>query len=268
MFNVYSIENQNFYLNNSLISGIQDLDISYNNNIQSSLTIDDNNQNYFISAPVVANLNLIYLLSSNDNFINYTGNTSFSGKVEYGDKYFTFSSGYLNSYSLNYRLGAYPVVNIASLVLGELANTSGTFSYQPKLLNNFNIGDPCYVDLNLNEADNNRLQSFNLNIDVPREPVYTIGNYLPDDVIIKYPISVNLDFEFSVSNYNQEKITNIFNNLTQRNLSLSFKKYNTSESLLNLNLSNLINPQTQLKYNINDDAILTLNLSTFILSGA
>ena len=71
-----------------------------------------------------------------------------------------------------------------------------------------------------------------------------------------------------MSEYDQEKVTNIFNNLKERNLILSFKKYQTNESLLTFNLSGLINSQTELKYNINDDTKLTLNLNTYILSGA
>lgn len=267
MFNVYSIENQNFYLNDLLISGIQDLNISYNNNISPSLAIDSNSQNYFVSQPVIANLDLSYILSSSDRFITYTGNNFFNGKLEYGNKYFTFSSGYLNGYSINYRLGQYPVVNIRSIIFGELGNTSGIFSYQPKLLNNFDIGDNCYIDLNLNEANFNRLESFNLSIDIDRVSNYAIGNYLPTDIVIKYPININLDFEFSMSDYNQEKVTNIFNTLTQRNLTINFKKYHTNENLLSLNLSNLINSQTQLSYSINDDAKLSINLNTYILSG-
>jgi hypothetical protein len=267
MFNVYSIENQNFYLNDSLLDGVQNLGINYDNSINPSLAIDDSNLNYFVSKPVIANIDLDYLLSSSDKFINYTGSSSFSGKIEYGNNYFTFSSGYLTNYSINYKLNEYPKVNVKSFVLGELGDTSGTFTYQPKLLNNFDIGDSCYVDLNLAEANNNRLESFNLNIDIPREGVYTIGNYLPTNVIIKYPISISLNFAFSMSNYNQTNITNILTGISQRNLNISFRKYNTNQSLLSFNLFNLINSQTQLNYSINDDAKLVLNFETYILSG-
>jgi hypothetical protein len=267
MFNVYSIENQNFYLNDSLISGVQALNISYGNNINTSLAIDSPDLNYFVSQPVIANIDLNYLLSSNDRFINYTGSSPFSGKIEYGNNYFTFSSGYLTNYSLDYKLGDYPKVETKSLIFGELGNTSGTFSYTPKILNNFDIGDNYYVDLNLDQANFNRLEAFNINIDIPRETVYTIGNYLPTNVIIKYPISISLNFQFSISNYTQEKVTNILTGITQRNLNISFKKYKTDESLLSFNLSNLINNQTQLNYSISDDAKLNLAFQTYILSG-
>ena len=71
-----------------------------------------------------------------------------------------------------------------------------------------------------------------------------------------------------MSNYNQEKVTNILTGITKRNLNLSFRKYNTSSSILSFNLSNLINNQTQLNYGISDDAKLNLNFQTYILSGS
>ena len=267
MFNVYSVENQNFYLNNSLISGIEDLSISYGNNINPYLSIDSNDMNYFVSAPIIANLDLNYILSSNDPFISYTGSNSFSGKIEYGNKFFTFSSGYLNNYSIEYRLNEYPKVNVKTLLLGELGNTSGSFNFNPKPINNFDISDGCYVDLNLNEANSNRLESFGLNININRVPIYTIGNYLPDAVIIKYPINISLNFEFSMSDYDQEKVTNIFKSISSRDFSVNFRKYNTNQSLLKINLANLINNNTQLSYSINNDAKLTLSFDTYILSG-
>lgn len=268
MFNVYSIENQNFYLNDTLISGIQGLQISYDNGIKPSIKISDDNLNYSTSKPVIANLDLNYILSDNDRFIYYTGANYFSGKMEYGNNYFTFSSGYLTNYSISYKLGEYPLINVKNLILGELSNSSGSFSYQPKYLSDFNVADNCYVDLNLNEASSNRLESFNLSINIPREPVYTIGSYLPDNVIIKYPIEILLNFDFSISEYIPEKVTNIFKSISNRNLTINFKKYNTNQSLLKIDLANLVNNSTQLSYSINNDAKLNLNFATYILSGS
>jgi len=268
MFNVYSIENQNFYLNNSIISGIQNVQVSYNNNIGTSLAISDGNLNYFISKPIAANLSLDYLLTRNDPLIGYVTGDAFSGKIEYGNKFFTFSSGYLTNYSINYRLGEYPRVNIRALILGELGNTSGTFSYTPFRLNNFIPADNYYVDLNLNEANNNRLESLDLGIEVSREPVYTINNYLPDEVIIKYPININLNFNFSMSEYNQERITNIFNQIATGPLSIGFKDYNTSRDLLKFNFSKLTQTSRDLNYSLDNDAKLNINLTTQITNNA
>lgn len=267
MFNVYSIENQNFYLNNSLVSGIQNLSISYDNNINPSISIEDSNKNYFIRGPIIANIDLDYILSEEDRFINLTGRNPFSGKIEYGNNYFTFSSGYLTDYTLSYKLGEYPRVSVKALVFGEIASSSGIFNYKPTLLQNFKIGDNCYVDLNLSEANSNRLQSFNINIGIPREGVYTIGNYLPDDVITKYPINISLNFDMSMSDYTQNKITDLFNSIITKDININIKNYNTNQNLLGLNFKDLVNNQTQINYDINDEARFNLNLVTYILSG-
>jgi len=266
MFNVYSIENQNFYLNNSIISGVQGVNISYNNNVDSSLAVNDSNSNYFVSNPIVANLDIDYLLSQKDRFINFITGDLFEGKVEYGNKFLTFSSGYLTNYSLNYRLGEYPIVNTKNIIFGELGNTSGVFSYIPNRLNNFTLGDSCYAEISLNEVNSNRLESFSIEIEVPREPVYTIGNYLPDNVIIKYPIYINMDLNFSMSEYNQEKVSNIFTGIKSYPANIKIKEYNSNSNLLVLNLSGLVNDQSSINYTLNNDAKLNLNLKTQILN--
>ena len=90
MFKVYTLENQNFYLNDSLVSGLQSLSISNNNNINGSFLINDNIKNYYVSGPIASNIELEYILSSSDRFIMYTGDNYFSGRIEYEDNFFSF----------------------------------------------------------------------------------------------------------------------------------------------------------------------------------
>ena len=138
-------------------------------------------------------------MSDTDRFLPYTGINSFSGKVEYGDKYVTFTDGYLTNYSLNYRLGEYPTVDIRGVIFNWPVSQI-SFTPKPVNLNTFNVGDPCFIDSNLGILSNNRVQSFGINIDVSRIPNYTIGNYLPDNVYIQYPIKQEMSTDASASN--------------------------------------------------------------------
>lgn len=265
MFKVYTLENQNFYLNDSLISGLQSLSISNNNNINGSFSVNDESKNYYVSGPIASNLELEYILSSSDRFIMYTGDTYFSGKIQYGDNFFSFSSGFLTNYSINYKLNEYPKANVSLIVFGELSNTSGINNNQPENINEFIVGDNCYIDLNLDEAEKNRLESLNINISVPRQPNYTINSYLPEYVLIKYPIVIDTNFGFSISEYVPEKVTKIFNNLPKKDLDVSFREYNKNESLLSFNIKDLINAESQMTYSLTDDAKLNLKYTTYVV---
>ena len=198
MFNVYSIENQNFYLNDSLVSGLKSFNVGIDLKIANQISINDS-INYTKNGLPVAEFDLSYTLSDTDRFLQYTGINSFSGKVEYGDKYVTFTDGYLTNYSLNYRLGEYPTVDIKGVIFNYPASPV-SFTPKPVNLNTFNVGDPCFIDSNLGILSNNRVQSFGINIDVSRIPNYTIGNYLPDNVYIQYPIKQEISFDSSASN--------------------------------------------------------------------
>jgi len=236
MFNVYSIENQNFYLNDSLVSGIKSFNIGLDLKIAPKISIGDS-VDYTKDGLPVAQFDLSYTLSDSDRFLPYTGINSFSGKVEYGDKYVTFTSGYLTNYSLSYRLGEYPTVDIKGIIFDWPASQI-SFTPNPVNLNTFNVGDPCFIDTDIGAATANRLESFGINIDVNRIPNYTIGNYLPDTVYIQYPIKqeVNLDFSASNNIYNSNTLS-LPNSgyIAPASQYISIKKYQSDSNLATFN---------------------------------
>jgi hypothetical protein len=236
MFNVYSIENQNFYLNDSLVSGVKSFNVGVDLQVEPMISINDS-INYTKSRLPVAQFDLSYILSDTDRFLQYTGVNSFSGKVEYGDKYVTFTDGYLTNYSLNYKLGEYPTVYIKGVIFNWPASQV-SFTPKPINLNTFNVGDPCFIDTNIAIASSNRFQSFGINIDVNRIPNYTIGNYLPDTVYIQYPIKqeVNIDFSASSNLYNSNTL-NLPNSgyIAPASQYISIKKYQSDSNLATFN---------------------------------
>jgi predicted Abi (CAAX) family protease len=143
----------------------------------------------------------------------------------------------LTNYSLNYKLGEYPSVDIKGVIFNWTASEI-SFSPKPVNLNTFNVGDPCFIDTNIAIASSNRFQSFGINIDVNRIPNYTIGNYLPDAVYIQYPIKqeVNLDLSASTNLYYSNTL-NLPNSgyITPSVQYISIKKYQSNSNLATFN---------------------------------
>jgi len=242
MFNVYTIENQNFYLNDSLVSGVKSFDIGINLKINPQISINDS-INYTKNGLPFAEFGLSYILSDTDRFLTYTGISSFSGRVEYGDKYVTFTDGYLTNYSLSYRLGEYPTVDVKGVIFNWPASQI-SFTPKPVNLNTFNVGDPCFIDTNIETFTLNRVQSFEINIDVTRIPNYTIGNYLPDNVYIQYPIKQEMSTNASASNSifisNTSSLPNSGYISPDAGQYISIKKYQSNSNLATFNLPNNI----------------------------
>jgi len=242
MFNVYSIENQNFYLNDSLVSGIKSFNVGVDFKISPQISINDS-INYTKDGLPVAQFDLSYVLSDSDRFLLYTGTNSFSGRVEYGDKYVTFTDGYLTNYSLNYKLGEYPTVDIKGIIFNWTASQI-TFKPKPVNLNTFNVGDPCFIDTNIATFTSNRTQSFGINIDVSRIANYTIGNYLPDTVYIQYPIKQEMSTDASASDsIFISNISNLPNSgyVSTASQYISIKKYQSDSNLATFNFSQVTN---------------------------
>ena len=237
MFNVYTIENQNFYLNDSLVSGVKSFDIGIDLKVNPQISINDS-VNYTKNGLPIAEFSLSYILSDSDRFLQYTGINSFSGKVEYGDKYVTFTDGYLTNYSLNYKLGEYQTVDIRGVIFNWPASAV-SFTPKPVNLNTFNVGDPCFIDSNLTAFSENRVESFVINIDINRISNYTIGNYLPDNVYIQYPIKQELSTNASASNsIFISNLRNLPNSgyITPTNRYILIKKYQSDSNLATFNL--------------------------------
>jgi hypothetical protein len=256
MFNVYSIENQNFYLNDSLISGIKNFNIGIDLKIAPQISINDS-INYTKNGLPVAEFDLSYTLSDTDRFLQYTGINSFYGAVEYGDKYVTFTDGYLTNYSLNYKLGEYPTVDIKGIIFNWPASQI-SFTPNPVNLNTFNIGDPCFIDTNIGIFSSNRVQSFGINIGVNRIPNYTIGNYSPDTVYIQYPIRQELSFDTSASD--TVFVSNLRNLPNSGYISpdagqyISIKKYQSNSNLATFDLPNNILTNLNSTFSTNNEA--------------
>jgi len=242
MFNVYSIENQNFYLNDSLVSGIKSFNVGVDLKIAPQISID-NSINYTKNGFPVVQFDLSYILSDTDRFLTYTGVSSFSGKIEYGDKYVTFTDGYLTNYSLNYKLGEYPTVDIRGIIF-NWPDSEIYFIPKPVNLNTFNVGDPCFIDSNLTLFNSNRVESFGINININRVTNYTIGNYLPDNIYIQYPIKQDISFDTSASNdmfiANLRNLPNSGYITPDAGQYISIKKYQSSLNLATFNLPNNI----------------------------
>lgn len=238
MFNVYTIENQNFYLNDSLVSGIKSFNVGVDLKITPQISINDS-ISYTKNGLPIAQFDLSYTLSDTDRFLTYTGVNPFSGKVEYGDKYVTFTDGYLTNYSLNYKLGEYPTVDIKGIIFNWPASQI-SFTPNPVNLTQFNVADPCFIDTNIAAFTSNRVQSFGINIDINRITNYTIGNYLPNTVYIQYPIKQEMSTDASasdsvfISNLNNLPNSGYISPTSQY---ISIKKYQSNSNLATFNFS-------------------------------
>lgn len=258
--------NQNLFINNEMVSGISRLDLSYDTNIIPSFAIDDSEINYLPSQPIRANLALSMFSNENDIFINYTGVNTFSGRLEYGDRYILFQSGALNSYQIRYSKYE-PIESVVTAVIyGEVGRLTGNYNiqnYSQKLpIYNFH-----YVDIDLDEFNSNLADSFELNVVCNRNEIYEIGSYLPTDIQLIYPLAISLNCNIEIDEFNYENIRNIIDNPVTRNININFKTLNGNNIAKRINLNNLMLMNKNLSLNNDSAGTASLSFVTYIVSG-
>jgi hypothetical protein len=258
--------NQNLYINGGLVSGINNLNLRFDTNIEPSLTIDGSGLNYITAQPIRGNLDVSLYAGQNDIFIQYTGANIFSGRIEYNDKYFNFYTGCLTDYSLTYKENE-PLVSRAACVLyGEVGRITGNYVYTPRSyalpIYNFN-----YIDVNLDDIVNNRTKSFNLSISSQRFEKYEIGDFLPSEIKLSYPIIINLDLSLEINNFVLNDIRETIANKSIKNVDFTFRSLTGNRILRTLSLKDLVPINENLSLTQGDLSSIDISYRTAIISG-
>lgn len=259
-----SVENQKFYINQNFISGVQSLSFNYDSNINPSFYISDTGMNYIISQPIIANFSMNYIPGDLEPFIDYTGNSFFTGRLEYSNKLFEFSSGYIENYSIYSEINRPTEVSVQGKIYGILAYNTGLNASSGSLNYNLNPINYCYLDLNINEANLNRLNNCSINYNARKIPLYNIGEYLPFQVIQEYPIEISTNINFEISEEILKNPTGLFSNLDLINLSVNFKNINNSSVVKSFNIINSALANKTYNFNANENGTFSLNYKGYI----
>jgi hypothetical protein len=96
------------------------------------------------------------------------------------------------------------------------------------------------IEINLNEFNTNRVNSFNLSISRDRIPVYSLGRSLPYEVNSLNPMNINCSFEIEMNGYQLQKSklypTGFYR---AQNLSLNIKDYSLGITIQSFSFNNL-----------------------------
>jgi len=221
-----SKENQHLYINNTGIVGIQNFNANYASPIEIVKSLGMESVTYHNNSNVTAEITINKLLIDNDPFINFIDyDSTFSGHVDYKSRYFAFNSGILTNYRLGCSIGEIPQLSVTINTLGEfgsgVAKPSATSLQQP----NIDITDYSNIEIDLDDFQFNRLQSFNLNISSNKNIIYAIGNSYPVDIKIIPPIVVELEFGIKPDDYNLKNIRDLLCKYKVDSFSIKFNKF-------------------------------------------
>lgn len=252
-FNRTQKENQLFFIGSTQIPGVQSINGSYTNSATPLTFMGASTVKFAQDGPQVGNFNVNYLLISTDRFLTYTGTQGFNGyivdSVSNLAKNYSFSSGYLTSYSSKCSLGEIPQAAAGIQVFGNLgrftttqtADTTTDFAAIPTKTpdSRLFIPGPGSITLNLSDFNTNAVQSYNVNINVPRNPLYILGSNEPYNIQTAYPMEVMVDFTILMNDYSPKKLKDYPLYIQNQNVSITAKDYTTNETIVSYSFNDM-----------------------------
>lgn len=215
-FSVINKDNQKFFLGPNQVFGVQSIEASYQNNTE---LLEFIGSNKFVSIPVgtqVGKLDITSLVANSDPFIKCISNSGFNGFIlknsnDINDNY-SFYSGYLTNYTSSCSVGEMPQTSVTFVILGDLGRIpTGDFPIEAfndlsYIKNNPNqgfinkIASPSNVEITLDEFQTSLVNSYSLQINIPRKDYYIMGNRFPYETFIDFPMEVLVSFEILAEN--------------------------------------------------------------------
>lgn len=187
-----------FYLTGRELSGIDSIEIGYNNAANVVNPLGYKKGVTTVGGPTSQTVSLSRSLLFIDPLLDYTGaNHIVTGSFNYNDNAsYGFNSGYLTSYSVNCAVGSIPKINASLVVYDEMrsgVNASGAVTQAIFIPSQGSITATC------DNTTTNRVVGFDYALEVVRKPYYTIGFETPIEVKyippIKYSASVQIEVD-------------------------------------------------------------------------
>lgn len=216
-----SLDDQLFFINSTPIAGVQSVQFSSRSNIDFARYLGQKKYHSYANGIQGGTVSIDTISVTNDNLIPFTGESGFNGYIiknksttqDYG-----FASGYLTSYVLRGSINS-PVQRSLNIdVFGNYGTLSS--SDHPQIATDFdNITNHNYIDptykfahphyntVTCNDVESNRLQEFELNIQVPRIPTYYLG-FLTPSKVASGPLDISLNVQFEIDDYTLRKSKN------------------------------------------------------------
>jgi len=233
-------QNLDFYLNQTQVHGVQDIQASYQMPVQHIKYLGMNSSFYAPEGVKAGSLSVTSLLTTTNDFLAYTGEVGVYGFVTKkanpsSNILFGFQSGYLTSYTCGAQIGEVPTVRANFEVYNDAGSIASAGSFNQS--NAVSLVNSNTIDIGIGDFTTNRVNSFNLNINANRSPAYYLGSSAPFSVKTIYPLEVSCEFNITQDSYSLQKLSDLSYNLKNiSNFYINTKDFNGNS--VNFNFGN------------------------------
>ena len=287
-------ENQRFFISSTEVRGTQSVQLSYAVPATPLRHIGQTGvYSEVAEGPYVGSFSTSTLFIQNDPYIAYTGDFITNGylhETEHGKATsadtldIAFTSGVLSSYTFNCSIGQIPRIDAQFAVFGNMgpltsanANSSvfnSEISSQTTTTSaadngkdfTLQIADPRSLRISMDDFESNRLNSFSININVGRRPIYALGESTPVKICRDFPIEVQCSFQIDMDAHDLRSKTGYEHKVLRdfpcsphtENLTLQLFDHNTDGLLQTYSFTDLLLVSQSQGANIGGNSTATL----------
>lgn len=287
-------ENQRFFINTNEVRGTQSVSFNYAIPTAPLMHIGQTGTHRLVNGPYGGNVAVAAHLLTGDPFLKYTGESPFNGylfETEEGRNLngdavdIAFTSGFLNSYTINCAIGQIPMLDAQIQVAGNIGKLPSGESTSSRVSSDYStisttedkdfslkIADPRSLQLNIDDFETNRLNSFNIAFEIQRTPVYAVGEKMPIKCFVNYPISVSCNFQIdldahdlrSKSGYSHKILRDFPCTENTENLTLTFYDHYTESQVVQYSFTDLLLISQNHAANIDGNVVANLTYQALI----
>ena len=259
-------EGQKLAVNGTGINAVQSLSFGYESTAQPITTLGLNKVVYAPGAPQTASIQANSLMVYDDFFIQFTGELPFSGQVDYKDQNVKFTEAYLTSYSSSCSIGEIPSLGMGADIYGEMG-TGDYLNFETITPHDTELKIAGYnsININLDEFNTNRVNSYSLDIQTPRTAVYAFNDKTPSEVVSESPLDITMQFSIDADDYKIKNIRFVPEETSFRNVSISINKNNSTENIKTFSFRNMLLVSEQYQSDMNGSVQISFVLKGTVL---
>lgn len=208
MFNRKTYGDQQVWINDLMVSGIQSINGSYTLPI---LNVASYGGGFYqtYSDKLVGNISIDKLIVGHDTFYDLITTGTFTGHLDYDGGTFGFSKAYITNYTCSCSVGEVASSSITATAYGDIGTgitttVSNSNSYPVQTVGSYGI------NLTLDSIHStNRVQSFSYSVEINRTPVYFLGNSTPNYVLVEWPVTIEFSVTLDIDDFKTKKLSEL-----------------------------------------------------------
>ena len=259
-------EGQKLAVNGTGVNALQSLSFGYETTAVPISTLGLEKVIFAPNSPQSASIQGNSLMVYDDFFVGFTGELPFSGQVEYKNEKVKFTEAYLTSYSSSCSIGEIPSTSMSAEIYGEMG-TGNYVDFDSITPHDTDLKIAGYnsINIDLDEAASNRVNSYSIDIQSPRTPVYAFNDKTPSEVVSDSPLNVTLQFSIDADDYKIKNMRFVPEETVFKNVNVEINKNNSTENIKTFSFNNMLLVSEQYQSDNNGNVKIDFTLVGTIL---